>query len=309
MDAAKRGDSRDNSAHENRLGPAVRLARRRLLRHKPHRRGTAAGTRGMAGLMARAAAAVPHIRMASASDRGRLRSQNEDAVAIDETLGLLVLADGMGGHNGGEIASRIAIDTVVGSVRNALSAPPAIDAAMAIALLQTAIAAANTAIGATAQSRSELTGMGTTIVACLLHAQGAAVAHVGDSRLYQLRGTALQQWTRDHSLVEELVQRGYYASRAEASKVVGRNVVTRALGIDAAVEIDSQTLPLAAGDMLLLCSDGLTEMVDDLRIARELQTWATDLPAAAAQLIAVANTHGGKDNISVCLARVDALTA
>jgi protein phosphatase len=251
------------------------------------------------------------ISVAARTDPGRARKNNEDAVAEDRDLGLLVLADGMGGYNAGEVASGIAIKTVVDAVREEWPGlrHGEIDEqtghSQEALLLRRAIEKAHSTIHSVAQSQPQCAGMGTTIVACVLHDDRISIAYVGDSRLYRLRGEHLEQITRDHSLMEELIARGHY-TREEASKLVRRNIVTRALGVEAAVEVDLIEDPVQPGDIVLLCSDGLTDMIDDATIALTLKAFAANLQEAAEKLVETANEHGGKDNVSVVLARIDA---
>jgi protein phosphatase len=249
------------------------------------------------------------ITTALRSDTGRVRRGNEDAVAEDAALGLLVLADGMGGHNAGEVASQIAVRVILEKVRQALPGSTAGPTAQnGSQVLQGAFAAANAAIHAAAQANPQHHGMGTTAVAALLGEGRIAIAHVGDSRLYRLRAGKLTAITRDHSLIEDLVTRGHY-SRDEASRAGRGNMLTRALGIESEVEVDVTEAGLDPGDIILLCSDGLTDMVDDASIERVLLESGADLEGSAAALVDTANRRGGRDNISVALARVDASAA
>jgi protein phosphatase len=172
-------------------------------------------------------------------------------------------------------------------------------------LLREALEAAHTTIYQVAQSQPQCAGMGTTAIACLLHDDRMSIAYVGDSRLYRLRQEQLEQITRDHSLIEELVARGHY-TREEAGQLVRRNIVTRALGVEPAVEVDLIEEGLDVGDIVLLCSDGLTDMLDDEAIRATLVEYANNLGGAVEALIGRANERGGKDNVSVVLARVDA---
>jgi protein phosphatase len=248
------------------------------------------------------------------SDPGRARPNNEDAIAEDADTGLLVLADGMGGYNAGEIASGIAVATVRDAVRRG-TATIEQDTAQTDSgfspqteLLRRAMEEAHAAILDKSRSGPEFAGMGTTIVACLVHEDRLSIGYVGDSRLYRLRGGQLQQITRDHSLVEELIARGHY-NREDAERLVRRNIVTRALGIEDKVDIELMEEPLQPGDLLLLCSDGLTDMADHQTIALTLREFADNLPQAAENLIKIANDQGGRDNISVVLARIDGAVA
>lgn len=232
---------------------------------------------------------------------GRMRDHNEDHIAWDESHGFALLADGMGGHNAGEVASAIAVDTIQANLleqahRREDDAP---------ALLSEAIDQANQTILADAASQPHCAGMGTTIVAVLFHGDGITLAHVGDSRIYRLRGKQFRQMTTDHSLVQELVQNGYLTSE-EARASANKNLITRALGIDAAVEVDVAHDQCESGDLFLLCSDGLTDLVPDDEIHTLLNLHADDetLDAAVVALVEIANEKGGADNISVILIRV-----
>lgn len=250
------------------------------------------------------------IATALLSDTGRIRQNNEDAVGEDADLGLLVLADGMGGYNAGEVASGIAVDTLITHVREhweqaATDTARHDDLGWPAKLLRTGIELGNRTIQQVAQTQPQCAGMGTTIVACVLYDDVVSVAHVGDSRLYRLRDGRLEQLTRDHSLVEELIARGRY-SREEALQLARKNIVTRALGVQPDVQVDLMEEPVSTGDILLLCSDGLTDMLADEMIAHTLRESTHDLPQAARHLIKQANEQGGRDNISVVLARIDA---
>lgn len=251
------------------------------------------------------------IATALLTDVGRVRTNNEDAVVEDPDIGLLVLADGMGGYNAGEIASGLATTTVLDVVRREWSGldKGEVDAASGYSqvslLLRQSVETAHQTIHQVAQSQPQCAGMGTTVVAVLMHDDRMSVAHVGDSRLYRYRFGFLEQITRDHSLLEEMVARGHY-SREDAAKLVRKNIVTRALGVEAAVTVDLLEDTLEVGDILLLCSDGLTDMMSDEAIAGVLRVHSDNLEIAAKSLVQGALDAGGRDNISVCLARVDA---
>lgn len=245
---------------------------------------------------------------------GRVRSNNEDAVAEDPDRGLLVLADGMGGYNAGEIASGLAVTTIVDVVRREWHEIPhgQIDSGSGYSfealLLKRAVEKAHDTIQQLASTQSQYHGMGTTVVCCIVHQDRASIAYVGDSRLYRLRRGEFEQITRDHSLLEELVARGHY-TREEAGKLVRKNIVTRALGVEQQVEVDLIEDSMQVGDILLLCSDGLCDLIGDDDIASTLSQFADTLPAAASALVDAANAAGGKDNIAVVLARLDASLA
>ena len=244
---------------------------------------------------ARAGASVTAFRGAIATDAGRVRTSNQDLGLASEDL--LAVADGMGGHVGGEIAARVAIDTL----RTEFSDQP--NAAGLIA----ATTEANRAVFERSERESQLHGMGTTITAAALvrvgRRQRLVLTNVGDSRAYLLRDGTLSQLTEDHSLVEEMVRNGELTT-AEAAVHPHRHILTRALGIDRAVSVDSWELDPTPGSRLLLCSDGLTNEVTDHDISAVLTT-APDPSAAAAQLVALALEHGGSDNVTVVVADLD----
>jgi PPM family protein phosphatase len=243
------------------------------------------------------------------TDTGRVREHNEDTIAWDANLGLLVLADGMGGYNAGEVASGIAVKTIVNLVREALenedlNAPdPTSGMSRTAIILRDAIVRANKIIFQTARTQPNCEGMGTTVVGALFHDNRVTVAHVGDSRLYRLRGAGFEQVTLDHSLLQELVDRGFY-SPEEAQRAANKNYVTRALGVEAGVEVEIQEHPAQRGDIYMLCSDGLSDMVEDDDIHLTINTFGANLDTVAKQLIQLGNDNGGKDNISVLLAQV-----
>ncbi|TFG87883.1 MAG: Stp1/IreP family PP2C-type Ser/Thr phosphatase [Chromatiales bacterium] len=243
------------------------------------------------------------------SDTGKVREHNEDAISTNVDSGLLVLADGMGGYNAGEVASGIAVRTVLElvpaacarEVRNATD--PETSLMRQTIILRDAIARANRVIHQTAHMQPECANMGTTIVACLFYDNRVSIAHVGDSRLYRYRRDRFEQLTMDHSLLQELVDRGFY-SQEEAARSTNRNYVTRALGVDTVVQVEVQELEVQEGDIFLLCSDGLPDMVEDEDIHLTISTFSANLEMAGQQLIQLSNDHGGKDNVSVILTQV-----
>lgn len=250
------------------------------------------------------------ITMAGLTDTGLVRDHNEDAIGTDESLGLLVLADGMGGLKAGEVASAMAVELVTSELRSALRG---IDAggsdeesgyAHESLALGRAVLHANATIYQVAQTQPQCAGMGTTLVVLLFYDNRLTIAHVGDSRLYRMRGAEFEQITVDHSLVQELVDRGFY-TREEARAATNKNIVTRALGIGADVDYDMQEEVALVGDVLLLCSDGLSDMLEDHAIHTILSENQDNLDQAARLLVDAANDCGGRDNISVVLARVD----
>jgi protein phosphatase len=245
-----------------------------------------------------------------ASDVGRVRSNNEDCYRLVQPLNLFVLSDGMGGEAHGEIASALAVETVVKHCMESQSNPalPAYGEAQAglsenTKRLASAVHFANRNIFQSAEDHPEQSGMGATITALWVNGGGLSIAHVGDSRAYLLRGGMLQQLTRDHSLVAEQVRRGILsANEAEQSDM--QSVLLRALGTHSEVEVDSEEQALFPRDLLLLCSDGLTRMVTEPEIAGTLQA-EMDPQKAAERLVALANENGGADNISVIVVKLE----
>lgn len=243
------------------------------------------------------------------TDVGKVRDHNEDAIACNADIGLWVLADGMGGYNAGEVASGIAVKTIVELVTEAClresrgAIEPGTGLMRQTIALRDAITRANKIIHQTAQSQPQCEGMGTTLVACLLYDNRVSIAHVGDSRLYRLRENRFEQITLDHSLLQELVDRGFY-SREEAQRSANRNYVTRALGVESTVEVEVQEIEAAQNDYLLLCSDGLPDMVEDEDIHLTISTFGQDIDMIGEQLIKLTNDNGGRDNVSVVIVRI-----
>jgi len=248
------------------------------------------------------------LEVVTATDPGMVRSHNEDSIAAEKEIGLVVLADGMGGYNAGEVASGIAVAMLASEVREALAGqqPDAVDesgAPRAVAMIRESAARANAAIYQAAKSQPQYAGMGTTLVAALFYDNQVAIGHIGDSRLYRLRGDDLEQITRDHSLLQEQIDSGMI-SKEQARYSQNKNLVTRAVGIDPEVETEIHTYDVQSGDIYLLCSDGLSDMVEDGEIQATLSMLQSNLPLAARQLVQMANDNGGRDNISVILVRV-----
>jgi protein phosphatase len=249
------------------------------------------------------------LEMASATHTGMVRAHNEDAIGTDPSIGLAVLADGMGGYNAGEVASGIAVALISKESRDMLSRVASNERdrgtgeLMAIKILRNVIGRANASIFQAANSQPQYAGMGTTLVVALLADNQLIVAHVGDSRLYRLRGDELEQLTRDHSLLQEQIDSGMI-TKEMARRSQNKNLVTRAVGIEPQVEADIHTYEAVEGDMFLLCSDGLNDMVDDEDILLTLASLKANLPLAANQLVQMANDNGGRDNVSVILIRV-----
>lgn len=246
--------------------------------------------------------------MVCRTDPGRQRSQNEDALIALPGLGLAILADGMGGYNGGEVASGMAVTLLASELEKALrerplqSAGEGRAAALAEAHLREHIAEANAAVYRASECQPQYQGMGTTLVVALFYDNRLAIAHVGDSRCYRWREGDLQAITRDHSFLQDQIDAGLIRPE-DARYSLNRNLVTRAVGIDATVEPEIHEHLVLPGDLYLLCSDGLNDMLDDAAIARALSADG-DLAAMADRLIGLANDAGGNDNISVILVRV-----
>jgi PPM family protein phosphatase len=249
------------------------------------------------------------IDFAEITDVGRVREHNEDAIGSDPDIGLMVLADGMGGYNAGEVASGIAVQIVSelaaeGAGReNRDEIDPHSGMMRQSIVLRDAVYRANKIIFQTAQSQTHCEGMGTTIVACMFYDNKVSVAHVGDSRAYRLREGQFEQLTMDHSLLQELVDRGFYSAE-EAQRSTNRNYVTRALGVEPTVEVEVHEYEVLPDDVYLLCSDGLPDMVEDEDIHLTISTFNDSLDVVGKQLIELANDHGGRDNVSVMLAQV-----
>ncbi len=249
------------------------------------------------------------LEVVNVSDTGLKRPHNEDSSITDPANGIAIVADGMGGYKAGEVASAIAAKAILDEVHRGLasdgSLPEDHDYSARAALLRDAIRRANKHIFETAQTVPQCQGMGTTVVSLLFYDNKISVAHVGDSRLYRLRGEAFEQVTNDHSLVQELVDRGFFTAE-EAEANTPKNLVTRALGIEDSVDVDLHEDSARTGDVYLLCSDGLNDMVTDEEIHLTLSKYCANLEQAAHQLIELANENGGKDNITVVLVRVKA---
>ena len=248
------------------------------------------------------------LEIVSKTDPGMVRSHNEDSVTYDADIGLVVLADGMGGYNAGEVASGIAVSVLSTEVRHSLqdARPEDLGGAgeeLGVALLRDNVRKANLSIFRAAQSQPQYAGMGTTIVSALFYDDRVAVVHVGDSRMYRLRGEVLECVTRDHSLLQEQIDSGMI-SKEDARLSKNKNLVTRAVGIDADVEPELHVHDVEVGDIYLLCSDGLNDMVEDGDIGTTVQMLQNNLPLAATQLIQLANDNGGRDNVSVILVKV-----
>lgn len=233
----------------------------------------------------------------SKTDIGRKRKLNQDVVytseqPIGKLPNLFLVADGMGGHNAGDFASKMTVETIVQHIADSAETNP-------VRILEDAIAAANTLVRDKAGQEPELEGMGTTIVAASCEGGLLHVANVGDSRLYIIGNKKIRQITRDHSWVEEMVRRGGLG-REEARNHPDKNIITRAVGAEDTVKIDFFTVNLEEGDMILMCTDGLTNMLEDEEILNVLAV-SRDIVEMAEELVRAANEKGGRDNISVIL--------
>ena len=252
-----------------------------------------------------AAGKVPSWTFATLTDRGRVRANNEDAVFADPRHRLAILADGMGGYNGGEVASGMAIALLSASFGRWLAHTDLCDQTRAVRrALQVGTDEANRAILEAGAIDTQLMGMGTTLVLAFCGSRRIVVGHIGDSRCYRLRDRRLEQLTRDHSLLQDQLDAGLITP-AEAAMSPHRNLVTRALGIEARVTLETNDYAVEPGDLYLLCSDGLSEMVSDADICTVLLQ-KNGLSEKAILLVAMANDNGGRDNISVILAKAEA---
>lgn len=238
----------------------------------------------------------------SVTDIGRKRQLNQDYVfSSSKPMGnmpnLFIVADGMGGHNAGDYASKCTVETVVGEIRNSFEKNPTI-------MVQKAIQTANTKIRELAASDENLFGMGTTLVVATIIGKYLQVANVGDSRLYLIGKQGIRQVTRDHSLVEEMIRLGGL-SREDARKHPDKNIITRAIGAKDEVEAEFFTEELELGDIILMCSDGLSNMLEDKEIEKIIQNEELkEMTQKAEALINAANNNGGKDNIAVVLVKI-----
>jgi len=243
--------------------------------------------------------------MTGRTDPGMVREHNEDCFLIVPESGFALLADGMGGHLAGEVASAMAVDQINQHLLTAFRDPPReSNGSFESGTLVDAIKLANAAIHEASMTSREKAGMGTTIVAVAFHGNRLTVAHVGDSRLYRFRQGKLQQITEDHSMVQELLRRGLI-SPEEARTSANKNLVTRALGVDPIVDVDVKDDRIETGDIYLLCSDGLNDVLMDDEIATILAEHGQDLEVSTQHMVEEVNRRGGPDNVSVVLIRTD----
>lgn len=238
----------------------------------------------------------------SITDVGVKRKMNQDYVFCEEnTVGsfpnLFIVADGIGGHKAGDYASKTCVETVVNTINQCSLRTP-------IGTMEKAIHEANRKLLEDAAGNQDLEGMGTTFVAAVISEDGLLyVANIGDSRLYIINGSQIKQITEDHSLVEEMIRSGEL-SRKDARFHPNKNIITRALGTAKEVVADYFEVPLVEGDVVLLCSDGLCDMMDDEEIMYIVRHNKNDIKTAAYQLVEKANENGGKDNISIILIEI-----
>lgn len=248
--------------------------------------------------------ATPPFEFHALTDIGRVRAHNEDAIAVHAHAGLMLLADGMGGYNAGEVASTLAIEHIgtqllpwLTSHKGRQATPEAVGA-----MLRQSAQQANRAILEAAHAEPQYRGMGTTLIAGVLHGDWLILGHAGDSRGYRLRAGALEQLTRDHSWLQEQLDAGWLTP-AQAASSYQRNLITRALGAQGHAELDITALPTQPGDLYLLCSDGLIDQMTHAEL-QELARQNAPLAEKARRMVALANDLGGRDNISLVLAQV-----
>ena len=249
------------------------------------------------------------IEVVNISDVGLKRAHNEDSTITDASKGMFILADGMGGRKAGEIASAFAATEIHSRIVKELKkinlgqVDKKTGFTKGSLLIRRAITRANARIFAVAKADLQYQGMGTTMVVGLLHNNMTSIAYVGDSRFYLFRNNQLQLITCDHSLFQEITDRGLYSPEEIAARVP-KNLVTRALGIKAGVDVDIIEQPMLPGDICLLCSDGLNDMVNDEEIHLTISKYSANLIKTAKELVRLANSHGGVDNISIILVRI-----
>jgi serine/threonine protein phosphatase PrpC len=246
------------------------------------------------------------------TDVGQVRDHNEDYISYDADLGFSVLADGMGGLNAGEVASSMAVHLLMEDLTTLKSGKSTLEAeldsdALGVPLIsrmiQHLVERANSAVFHVSQTQPQCRGMGTTIVVGMYEDNHLIVGHIGDSRVYRYRGSNLEQITRDHSYVQELIDKGLL-TKEQARASDKKNVVTRALGVGPVVEVEVHEYPVKVGDIYLMCSDGVTDLVTDEDIETTFRESKGNMNEIAGHLVNLANASGGKDNISVILTKV-----
>lgn len=246
--------------------------------------------------------------MAGITDTGKIRDHNEDRIGINSDVGLAILADGMGGHQAGEVASGMAVDLITWHLAEAFNKKETKSKgkksgnALEAGALREAIELANSAIYELSHARSECAGMGATVVVAVFHNDKICIGHLGDSRVYRFRNDKLTQMTEDHSMVQELVNRGLMTGE-EARSSLNKNLVTRALGVDEDADPNISEQKVFDKDIFLLCSDGLNDVLSDSAIEEILAQYNPDLNEAANKLVNEVNEQGGPDNVSIILIR------
>ncbi|HKI74377.1 MAG TPA: Stp1/IreP family PP2C-type Ser/Thr phosphatase [Pseudomonadales bacterium] len=251
------------------------------------------------------------VEFVAQTDVGQVRDHNEDYISCEGTLGVAVLADGMGGLNAGEVASSMSVRMLMdeltawrgGESEVELSDVDTTGLTVEGRAVKHFIEKTNGAVYHVSQTQPQCRGMGTTVVVSVFHDNKLAVGHIGDSRMYRFRDDTLEQITKDHSFVQELIDQGV-VTKEEARRSNRKNVVTRALGVSPAVDAEVKEYKVKPGDIYLMCSDGLSDLVADEDIEAALQASGGNLAETASHLVDMANAGGGKDNISVVLARV-----
>lgn len=246
------------------------------------------------------------------TDVGQVRDHNEDYVGSDDRVGLAVLADGMGGLNAGEVASSMSVHLLMDDLRGYAEGETALEHELAESdtvsrhsqIVERAIEKANSSVFHVSQTQPHCEGMGTTVVVSMFYDNKVTIGHIGDSRVYRFRDNKLEQVTKDHSFVQELIDKGLY-TKDEARASSKKNVVTRALGVAPKVQPEVHEYKVKQGDVFLMCSDGLTDLVGDSDIEKTFRELGANLGVTAGHLVEVANASGGKDNISVVLIRIN----
>ena len=246
------------------------------------------------------------------TDVGQVRDHNEDYVSSDDRIGLAVLADGMGGLNAGEVASSMSVHLLMDELRAYAAGESTLEQELAEGddmpnqsqIVARAIEKANSSVFHVSQTQPHCEGMGTTIAVSMFYDNKVTIGHIGDSRVYRFRDNKLEQITKDHSFVQELIDKGLY-TKDEARASSKKHVVTRALGVAPKVVPEVHEYKVKQGDLFLMCSDGLTDLVGDSDIEKTFRELGSNLSVTAGHLVEVANASGGKDNISVVLIRIN----
>jgi protein phosphatase len=247
------------------------------------------------------------LEITGCTDTGLSRDHNEDYIGYDD-VGIAVLADGMGGHQAGEIASKMAVEGVLDQLKAVLANENgrSVTGSQMLNVVSNTISSSNRKIFEASEANIARSGMGTTVVAAVIKDSRLYAGHVGDSRLYLLRNSRLKRITKDHSLVQDLIDKGFYTE--DEAKIASINhVVTRALGTSQDVEVDILQQNAKQDDVFLLCSDGLSDMLSDAMMEQVLKRPSKSLNEKAQKLVGLANHFGGKDNISVILIKVDSI--